>query len=56
MKRYLLFATVWYYPAGGWGDFQAAFDTIEEAKAAAPGWADSFHVIDKETGEEVASG
>jgi hypothetical protein len=34
VKRFLFFANDTYYPCGGWGDFQGAFDTLEEAKAA----------------------
>jgi hypothetical protein len=37
MKRYLVFAYDQYYPAGGWGDFQAAFDSLDEAKSCADG-------------------
>jgi hypothetical protein len=34
MKRYLVFACEQYYPAGGWGDFVGAFETLIEAKKA----------------------
>lgn len=58
-KRYLLFYGDAYYPAGGWGDFRGAFDTIEEAHAAymkAPGWKpDWWHVVDLETLKEIDS-
>jgi hypothetical protein len=37
MKNYLLFAGYTYYPDGGWGDFQEAFDSLEEAKAVVAG-------------------
>jgi hypothetical protein len=33
MKPFLLFAGDSYYPSGGWGDFQGAFATREEAVA-----------------------
>lgn len=36
MKRYALFYGVDYYPSAGWGDFRCAFDTLDEAKSAAP--------------------
>lgn len=32
MKRYMLFAASNYYPEGGWDDFVAAFDSVEEAR------------------------
>lgn len=32
MKRYLLFQFYSYYPSGGWEDFVADGDTIEELK------------------------
>lgn len=66
MKRYLLFCGDYYYPSGGWGDFRSDFDTIEDAvKEARRGeyvnsretpvpW-DWWHVVDRETGEEVAA-
>lgn len=35
MKRFALFLGNQYYPSGGWEDFYAAFDTVEDAKAQA---------------------
>lgn len=32
-KRYALFVFLVEYPAGGWGDFVAAYETLKEAKA-----------------------
>lgn len=32
IRRYLVFACYDYYPAGGWGDFAGACDTLEEAR------------------------
>lgn len=32
MKRYLLFGFLDYYPSGGWGDFVAASNDLEELK------------------------
>jgi hypothetical protein len=32
VKRYVVFAYSNYYPAGGWGDFEGAFASVEEAK------------------------
>lgn len=31
-SRFALFMGEHYYPSGGWGDFVASFDTIEEAR------------------------
>jgi len=49
MKRYLLFCGDRYYPSGGWEDFKGSFNSIEDAIAAAQGFAethDSFLVCD----------
>lgn len=35
MKRFLVFAGSNYYPCGGWSDFVGAYDSLEEARAAA---------------------
>ena len=32
MKRYLVFAGIDYYPAGGWNDFAGDADTLDEAR------------------------
>jgi hypothetical protein len=58
MKRYLVFEFENYYPAGGWNDFKASFDSIEKAKASLPAIgsfsrADYYQIIDSTTGEEV---
>lgn len=59
MKRYLLFITELYYPAGGWNDFAASADTVDELTAgirsriaANPRWEEAhvWHVVDLETG------
>jgi len=34
MKRYLVFCGAHYYPCGGWCDFHAAFDSLDEAQNA----------------------
>jgi hypothetical protein len=60
MKRYALFAGGEFYPACGWRDFKGAFDTLDEAVAAADepeedcvsGW--WYCVADLETREIVA--
>lgn len=50
MKRFLLFRFPEYYPAGGWGDFEAAFDTMQEAHdaALAANQHDDWQVVDLE--------
>jgi len=35
MKAFLVFGGDYYYPAGGWDDFQDSFDTAEDAFALA---------------------
>ena len=57
-KRYILFAGEAYYPAGGWDDYIASFETLEEAKAAEKekmkGYQyDWSHVVDLHTGRIV---
>jgi hypothetical protein len=37
-KPYLVFAGDQYYPSGGTRDFQQAYETIEEARAAVKPW------------------
>lgn len=55
LKRFFLFSGDTYYPSGGWHDFTASYDTLEEAIAAAKslGKYEWFHVIDSTDGEEV---
>lgn len=54
LKRYLVFSGEDYYPAGGWEDFDASYDTLAEAHAAikteAFTWA---HVVDRDTGHII---
>lgn len=35
MKRFLVFAGLDYYPAGGWADFRGGFDDLDSAAAEA---------------------
>lgn len=52
MKRYLLFAGSLYYPSGGWDDFIASFDTVDECVARAktdPYSMDWWHILDTTT-------
>ena len=51
MKRYLLFGGGYYYPMGGWLDFEDSYDTIDEAKENLFG--DWCHLIDSQTGDLV---
>jgi hypothetical protein len=57
MKRYFLFAGMQYYPGGGWGDFQGAFASVEEAKNKLLDcdldWLDWWQVVDSETLEVI---
>lgn len=52
MKPYLLFTWETYYPEGATNDFERDFDTIEEAKAAAPAEVDGYegHILIVEHG------
>lgn len=54
MKRYLLFRFDRFYPTGGWNDFSAAYDTIEEARefGKLPG-GDYYQIVDSHTGVEI---
>lgn len=66
MKRYLLFAGQHYEARGGWSDFHASYDTIDEAMKEylhylqqqpnkSHGW-EWFEIIDSETEEVVLRG
>lgn len=59
LKRYLVFAGDTHYPGGGWDDFVVSHDALDEAVTAAKATRDGrngwWHVVDVETGEEVAS-
>lgn len=50
IKRFLVFAYDGYYPGGGWGDFQEAFDTLKEAmtfcKSTAVSSYDGYEIVD----------
>ena len=56
LKRYAVFSGSLYYPAGGWDDFTAAFDHLEDAvlemKLRLSEWGDWAHVVDLWTGEQ----
>lgn len=54
MKRYLVFAGMFYYPSGGGNDYVAGFDTIEDAKNAYAVDSDWCHIFDTETERIVA--
>ena len=59
MRRYLLFAGDMYYPAGGWDDFIADFDIMNEAIKTGIALKDDsrcdwWKVIDTTTKKEVA--
>jgi hypothetical protein len=48
--RYLVFACEAYYPSGGWGDFQKAFTSYQEARDYADSirhkWSGSVELVD----------
>lgn len=57
MKRFLVFSMCHYYPAGGWGDFRADCDTLEEArKVASESTLDYYQIVDTEEMDEVEFG
>ncbi|WP_447776330.1 hypothetical protein [Variovorax boronicumulans] len=58
MKRFALFAGRDYdHTGGGWRDFAGSFDDKHEAmEAGFESGMDWWHVIDLQTGEEVANG
>ena len=62
MKRYLVFAGIDYYPAGGWNDFQGSFASLNEANVAClraeaekgkHGDGVWFHIVDTENEREL---
>jgi hypothetical protein len=50
-RRFLMFATDSFYPAGGWGDFVGAFDALQDAQAEAKRHSDrdAIEVVDLES-------
>lgn len=55
MDRYVLFAGDRFYPGGGWNDYHSSYSSLEDAqKAAAQCKADWWHIVDMQTGREVA--
>lgn len=56
MKRYLLFAGGIYYPTGGWDDYKATADSLEELYIKGAEYKAEykwFHVVDTQTMEIV---
>ncbi len=57
IKQYLIFAGHYYYPSGGWSDFQDSFDTLEEAEESAAYFysisKDWVQIIDLKSGKET---
>ena len=51
MKRFIVFAGDFYYPAGGAADIVSDFDTLDEAKTWRGHSTNWLHVLDTETGE-----
>lgn len=57
VKRFVLFASDDYYPAGGWDDFRGSYDTADEARAAGQEFERkgmSAHIVDLTTGEQFS--
>lgn len=48
VKRFVGFDFVDYYPEGGWNDFVASYDSLEEAMAVG-----HRQIVDLHTGERV---
>lgn len=46
VKRYALFSGLTYYPAGGFNDFVAASDDVDELKSMRTDDADWAHIVD----------
>jgi len=54
MKRYLLFAGFAHDAIGGWNDLVRDGDTVEDLRPAESSSFDWWHVVDIETGKQVA--
>jgi hypothetical protein len=61
MKRFIIFASDHYYPIGGWSDYVAGFDTLDEAMDLT--YSDKFkkqydwwHIVDIIKGKIVSEG
>ena len=50
LKRFAVFSGDWYYPRGGWRDYQGSYETLDGA-VEAPISGDWFHVVDLATGQ-----
>lgn len=51
MKRFGVFTYDQYYPSGGWNDFRAAYDTLDEAKEHVKRRKpERYHIVDFTTG------
>jgi len=56
MKRYAIFTYYRYYPAGGWDDYLASFDELEDALkfVEAPEYIkDHYQIVDIQEGHVV---
>ena len=54
MKRFGVFTYDQYYPRGGWDDFRAAHDTLDEAKEHVKQRnPEYYHIVDFTTGQKV---
>ena len=50
MLRYMVFVGLTYYPNGGWEDYKASHEELEDAMGACHGY-DWWQVVDTVTGE-----
>lgn len=53
MLQFAVFAGEYYYPRGGWDDFQGTYATLEDAVSVGRQW-QWHHVVDLSTGSVVA--
>lgn len=54
-RRFVLFSGEFYYPLGGWDDFDGSFDSLIEAQDAhRPARCSWAHVVDTEVGFVVS--
>lgn len=55
IKRYVIFGSESYYPGGGWSDYIASFDNLNDAIKLADSFYTKKHpeIIDLETGDDL---
>jgi len=56
MKRFLVFTFDRWYPSGGWSDFAASYDALEEAQNHVfATHSDHYQIVDATTGQVIQS-